>query len=103
MSDLKAIQTDLRSDSASGGGLNATESIVVYEKGKTWDCPNCGHGIGTEKRTPMVKCGSCDEVLVDREWACREEPTSGGSSRQTTLFEAEEDDEQSSLAQFTEL
>jgi predicted RNA-binding Zn-ribbon protein involved in translation (DUF1610 family) len=100
---LEAIQTDLTADSSSGGGLNATDSIVVYERGKTWDCPECGHGIGTEKQTPMVKCESCGEVLVDREWACRNEPTNEGSSRQTTLFEAEEDDEQSSLAQFTEL
>ncbi len=72
--------------------IDVTETVEVYENGKTWDC-ECGHGIGTDKDVRRVRCHSCGEILEDAEASVREdeEPVSGDApnvdSGQTKLGE----------------
>lgn len=54
------------------GVLDATESIICFEKGKTWECPSCGVGIGTDLETPTVRCTACNANLTDSEAGQRE-------------------------------
>lgn len=54
------------------GVLDATESIICFEKGKTWECPGCGAGIGTTLDTPAVRCTACNANLADHDAANRE-------------------------------
>lgn len=56
------------------GMVDATHTIKAYEQGKTWDCPECGHGIGTGLDDPVVKCASCGATLLDKEYESREPP-----------------------------
>ena len=52
--------------------VDVTDSIEVYPKGKTWDCP-CGAGIGTGFQVHKIKCYKCkDYILVDDEHLDRE-------------------------------
>lgn len=53
--------------------IDVTDTIIVYEHGKTWDC-TCGHGIGTEMNQEYVKCASCNNLLVDKKALERKPP-----------------------------
>jgi len=52
--------------------FDATDTIEVYEKGKTWEC-ECGQGFGTEKEVRAVHCPTCGNTLVDEEAELRKE------------------------------
>lgn len=52
--------------------IDATETITCFENGKTWECPECGSGIGTDLRQQTVQCLSCEAFLADHDSASRE-------------------------------
>lgn len=93
-------QTSLQTVGQDSSVADATDTIVVYAKGKTWDCPECGFGIGTKKEDRYTKCYKCGAVLLDDKAEQRDKPTKGNETRQATLGEAEEDEDQSALGDF---
>jgi len=52
--------------------VDATDSIEVYEHGKTLSCPECGHDIGVQHKAESFKCRECDKILVDEKADQRE-------------------------------
>lgn len=65
------------------GTVDATETITCYEKGKTWKCPECDQGLGTDHNKRIILC-SCGERLEDRKAHLRE-PVEHDRSPQTNL------------------
>lgn len=108
--------------------VDVTEEVSVYAKGKTFEC-ECGQGFGVEFYIHMVRCPTCGKFCVDRFYKSRERQAGEEDAdkqqtlfdydeeedtepqyfdkekveekgRQTGLFEHEEDDDQSHLADF---
>lgn len=52
--------------------IDVTDTIEVYENGKTWECP-CGSGNGTPKELRKMKCAVCGKQLVDKDYLERED------------------------------
>lgn len=48
--------------------LDATDSVLVYENGKTMACPSCDERVGTDKNSRFETCHFCNATFVDEEW-----------------------------------
>lgn len=58
--------------------VDVTGDVTCYDRGKTVNC-ECGHGIGVQFSTKIIRCHACGAVLVDRQHDEREAPDRGKS------------------------
>jgi len=74
---------------------DATDTITVYENGKTWKCPS-GCGLGTKKGVHKIRCYICrDYILVDEDFVSRSDETPADP-----IDSSEQSDEASGLEQW---
>jgi len=46
--------------------VDVTEGVMCYEKGKVFQC-DCEQDFGVKHETQVVKCPSCNRMVVDRD------------------------------------